>query len=133
MANNFFNDFNFQNIAKEVQKCVDVVAEKTEEAFNGSKNYVEKVQSTSKLTELYEKLGKAHYITATGQEDQREQIANLMEEISDTLDAIENANKVINKTTELRCPNCRTKNPNSSKFCSRCGTKLIIDVNKNDD
>lgn len=126
MANNFFDDFSFQNIAKEVQKCVDTVAEKTEEAFNGSKTYVEKVQSTSKLSGLYEKLGKAHYITATGQEDQREQISNLMEQISDILDDIEEANKKINKDITIRCEVCKKKVPASSKFCPRCGSKINV-------
>ncbi|MGN1410931.1 MAG: hypothetical protein ACI4WH_00275 [Oscillospiraceae bacterium] len=131
MANNFFEDFNFQNIAKEVQKCVDVVAEKTEEAFNGSKTYVEKVQSTSKLSGLYEKLGKAHYMTATGQEDQREEISNLMEQISDILDDIEEADKKINKDTLIRCEVCKKKVSASSKFCPRCGAKLNNNSNEN--
>lgn len=126
MANNFFDDFKFQNIAKEVQKCVDVGAEKIEEAFNGSKIYVEKVQSTSKLSGLYEKLGKAHYITATGQEDKREEIADLMEQISDILDDIEEADKKVGKDDTIRCEVCKKRISASSKFCPRCGSKVNI-------
>jgi rRNA maturation endonuclease Nob1 len=132
MANNFFDNFNFQNLGKEVQKCVDVVAEKTEEAFNGSKTYVEKVQSTSKLSGLYEKLGKAHYITATGQEDQRKEIANLMEQISDILDDIEEADRKVNKDAFIRCEVCKKKISATSKFCPRCGSKVNVKNGENE-
>lgn len=124
MANNLFDDFKIENIAKEVQKCVDVVAEKTDEAFKGSKTYVQKVQSTTKLSSLYEKLGKAHYMTASGQCDQRKEIAEIMEQISDIQDDIDEADRVLNKDTSIRCNVCKKKNPPSSKFCSRCGAKL---------
>lgn len=124
MANNLFEDFSLENLAKEVQKCVDVVAEKTDEAFKGSKSYVQKVQSTTKLSSLYEKLGKAHYLTASGQSDQRKEIAELMEQISDVQDEIEDADSTINRNGSVRCPVCKKKNLPSSKFCSRCGAKL---------
>lgn len=124
MANNLFDDFKFENIAKEVQNVVDTVAEKTDEAFKGSKNYVQKVQSTTKLSSLYEKLGKAHYMTASGQCDQRKEIAELMEQISDVQDEIDEADRNLHKDTLIRCDVCKKKNPSSSKFCSRCGSKL---------
>lgn len=124
MANNLFDDFKFENIAKEVQKCVDVVAEKTDEAFRGSRNYVQRVQSTTKLSGLYEKLGKAHYMTASGQCDQRKEIAELMEQISDVQDEIEETTSVVSSENSLRCEFCKKKNPPSSKFCARCGAKL---------
>ncbi|MBS6445462.1 MAG: hypothetical protein KH373_06625 [Ruminococcus sp.] len=124
MANNIFDDFKIENIAKEVQKCVDVVAEKTDEAFKGSKTYVQKVQSTTKLSNLYEKLGKAHYMTASGQCDQRKEIAEIMEQISDIQDEIDEADRVLNKDDFVRCSVCKKKNPPASKFCSRCGAKL---------
>ncbi|MCC8068852.1 MAG: hypothetical protein LIO71_03765 [Ruminococcus sp.] len=127
MANNLFDDFKIENIAKEVQKCVDVVAEKTDEAFKGSKTYVQKVQSTTKLSNLYEQLGKAHYMTASGQCDQRKEIAEIMEQISDIQDDIDEADRILNKDTSIRCNVCKKKNPPSSKFCSRCGAKLDDD------
>jgi methyl-accepting chemotaxis protein len=123
MANNIFDDFKIENIAKEVQKCVDVVAEKTDEAFKGSRNYVQRVQSTTKLSALYEKLGKAHYMTASGQSDQRKEIAELMEQISDIQDEIDEST-VSYGDNSVRCSVCKKKNPPSSKFCARCGAKL---------
>lgn len=123
MANSIFDDFKLENIAKEVQKCVDTVAEKTDEAFKGSRNYVQRVQSTTKLSALYEKLGKAHYMTASGQCDQRKEIAELMEQISDVQDEMEESSPYSGEGW-LRCSVCKKKNPPSSKFCARCGAKL---------
>jgi len=133
MPNNLFDDFKIENIAKEIQKGVDLVAEKTDEAFKGSKTYVQKVQSTTKLSSLYEKLGKAHYITASGQSDKRKEIAQLMEQISDIQDDIDEADRILNKDTLIRCNVCKKKNPPSSKFCARCGAKLDITIKDDKD
>lgn len=124
MNNNLFNDFTLENIAKGVQDAVNNVTEKVEETLgNPTKTYVGKVQANAKLSSLYEKLGKAHYMTATGQVDMRKDIAKLMEEISDIHDDLADAENSTNDGL-IRCSVCKKKNPSSSKFCSRCGAKL---------
>lgn len=114
----------FDDTMSTARKCFDAAAAKTGEAVQLSKRYIEKAQVNNRLNSLYERLGKAQYLTETGIKDEREIIEELIEQIGDTREELSKANERYKEMKSMRCSYCNKKNMPKSLYCSGCGEKL---------
>lgn len=114
----------FDDTVSTARKCFDTAATKTGEAVQLSKRYIEKTQVKNRLNSLYERLGKAQYLTETGIKDESEIVADLMEQIGDARDDLSSANTRYREMKSIRCAYCSKRNTPKSLYCSGCGEKL---------
>jgi len=114
----------FDDTMSTAKKCFDTAAAKTGDVVQLSKRYIEKAQVKSRLNSLYERLGKAQYLTQTGLKDESDIIEDLIDKISETREELNKANVRYKEMKSVRCEICGKKNTPKSLYCSRCGEKL---------
>ncbi|MDR1673938.1 MAG: zinc ribbon domain-containing protein [Oscillospiraceae bacterium] len=105
-----------------VKRYFDFAVEKTGDAVDATKNYVEKTRQKNKIAALYEKLGRAYYAAKNGDKFQRDEIPELLSVIEDALDGY---NNLCGKEKSVEyCKNCGKSISFDSRFCNHCGGKL---------
>ncbi len=105
----------------------DTAAQKTCEAFEQSRSYMERAKLRNALNDAYRRLGKAHYSAVTGDPEAYEQERILLAEVAELRQAYVDICHVIHKEQQGAgpfCTRCGKRNVEGNRFCSDCGAKL---------
>ncbi len=109
-----------------VKKTTEVVYEKSSQLVELTKLKIKVSQAESEIDKLFELLGTKIY-------DEYKAGAQFPEEINGVCIALDGKYKeletLVSQADEIKevqeCPACKEKNPSDSKFCSKCGEKLV--------
>lgn len=115
-----------QSFWDKVKRYFDIAAVKTSETIEVSKRYVNKAQVQGKLNSLYERYGKAQYLTQTGEANEHDLIVQLAAEIAETRAQLAQAEQKYLAAKPIKC-SCGKKNTPDSTFCIQCGEKLNVE------
>ena len=116
----------FDETMNGLRSVIDSAAKRTQDAFSGSKNYVERAKLRSTLNDYYRRLGKAEYEAAMGGVSSMEEINAIIAKITELrqqMYAMEQNSKVQRGGT-VTCPTCGRLVSGGDPFCPGCGTKL---------
>lgn len=115
------------NPLDDLRDVFDTAAQKTYEAFESSKDYVERAKLRNELNDKYRQLGKAEFEYAVGETDDTDTIDLLVAEIRELRDAYVSICKVLRRNEAPVCPRCGKQNVMGNSYCSNCGAKLYTD------
>lgn len=116
----------FKNLKGTVRKTTEVVYEKSSQLVELTKLKIKLSQVEGEVDKLFGLLGTKIY-------DEYKKGAEFPEEIASLCVALDSKYKeletLISQSDEIKevqeCPACKEKNPADSKFCSKCGEKLV--------
>lgn len=111
----------------DLRNMFDNAAQKTCEAFENSKEYVERAKLRSELNEKYRQLGKAEFEYAVGETDDTDAIDTLVAEIRELRNAYVDICKLLRRGEAPICPRCAKQNVLGNSYCSDCGARLYTD------
>lgn len=123
----------FEDVFGKAKKAANVAGKKTEELVEISKLKFSAMQINTDIKALYEKLGNAVYSMKKANYENPELVDGLVEEIDDKrkeLKDIHDEIAVLQKAKE--CPCCQTKNPKDAYYCQKCGSKLPVTEENNE-
>ncbi len=109
-----------------VRKTTEVVYEKSSQLVELTKLKIKVSQAEGEIDKLLEILGTKIY-------EEYKDGARLSEEVNGLCVALDGKYKeletLVSQADEIKevqeCPACKEKNPAESKFCSKCGEKLV--------
>lgn len=102
---------------------------KTDEAVQFSKLKIKAAQLNSDIKNKFEKLGALIYQMAKTDEKNNEEFDLLIGEIDDCYAMLDDIEEKINDLKkEVVCPGCGEKTKNENAFCPKCGAKLPVKV-----
>lgn len=115
----------FDEFINGAKKAFDTASEKTSEIFEATKIQVEKSQLNCKLSNEYEKLGKACFKMSETGIDTTEKMKNHISRIKDIHSELDKLGENrTSKSLSKFCPNCNTIFNGKYTFCPICGEKL---------
>jgi len=109
---------------EELCGVVDQAAQKTGEALETSKGQVERLRLRNRLNEKYLELGKAHFLTAEGENDRSEEMAKLMDEICELRNAYTALCRTLHRGGGVTCEKGGKYHRNAGAYCSDCGAAM---------
>ncbi len=107
-----------------IRAVFDNAADRTAGAIGNSKSYLERARLRSQLSDLYRQLGKAEYEAAVNGVSSMNEINGLIQAITDLRQQLLAAERSLQKTGTVTCPNCGKLNSSEDPFCPGCGTKI---------
>ena len=118
----------FDNAVVKAKEAIDIACKKTNEVVNVGKQKFDIASIENKLCKDFEKLGRLYFEIIKDCDTENDDVNNLKAEITDRLDKIKELKEEINSVKSKRiCPNCQADIDLDAVFCSKCGTKLVID------
>lgn len=117
----------FDHTVNDLRVAFDSAAQKTCEALENSKGYVERTKLRNALNEKYRQLGKAEFEYAIGETDDTSAIDTLVAEISELRRAYVDVCKLLRRDAAPICARCGKVNVVGNAYCSACGAKLYTD------
>ncbi len=114
----------FEQAMEELCGAVDHAAQKTGEVLESSKGQVERVRLRNTLNEKFRQLGKAQFITATGEADRIEEINALINEIQQLRERYVTLCKALHPGSGATCEKCGRYHRNGGAYCSDCGAAM---------
>lgn len=115
----------FDDVLKKAKGAVYVAGKKTGEVVEVSKLKLKCVQLNGKIRDQYEKLGSAVYNMRKQGYENSELIAAVSDDIDELLKELDEVSgKVESIKNIIICPTCGKKNPNTSYYCSKCGSRI---------
>ena len=107
-----------------LRSVFDTVGEHASGAFENTRGFVERTKLRGQLNELYRQLGKAEYEAAVNGVNSMKEINQLMSEITQLRQAMLSAERSMQRTGTVTCPECGKLNSSEDAFCPKCGTQL---------
>ena len=118
--NNLFDD-----VLSKAKGAAYVATKKTGEIVEVSKLKLKCIQLNGQIKDEYEKLGSAVYSMRKNGYENEELIASVSAEIDSLLKELDEvSSKVESIKSIIVCPTCGKKNPDTSYYCSKCGSRI---------
>lgn len=114
----------FDEAMEGLRSVFDTATDRTADAIENSKSYIERARLRSQLSDLYRRLGMAEYEAAINGVNSMDQINELMNGITELRQQMLSAERSLQKSGTITCPNCGKLNSVQDGFCPGCGTRL---------
>lgn len=115
----------FEEVIEKAKDIAYVASKKTGEVVEVSKLKLKCVQINGKIKGAYEKLGSAVYNMNKNGYKNDELVDAVCEEVDELLFELDKISSELETIKNvIICPTCGKKNPTTSYFCSKCGSRI---------
>ncbi len=115
----------FDDVFGKAKGAAYVASKKTGEIVEVSKLKLKCVQLSGQIKDEYEKLGSAVYSMRKNGYENEELVASVSANIDSLLKQLDEVSgKVESIKNIIVCPTCGKKNPDTSYYCSKCGSRI---------
>ncbi len=114
----------FDDTMNGLRSVFQSAAQRTADALEGSKDFVERGKLRSQLNDYYRRLGKAEYEAAVNGVTSMDEINMLIQKITELRQQQLTMEQNLQRGGTMTCPTCGKLNAAQDTFCSGCGTKL---------
>lgn len=112
------------------ERIAKKVADRTTRAITHTKLVFAVNEAQDKVKDVYRQIGKELYAKHLDGADCGEDFADSFDQLDKLMDEISMLNdKIAELKNSLKCAECGAFNSNESEYCSKCGAKIVIKNN----